>query len=86
MELLLCSSGCHSKQFGLRIEKSQPVINCPGIAVQASVCIGSTSAKACRDAGLTDIYFPELPGLDTWVVCVEQAAAVLKAQAPAHKG
>ncbi len=41
---------------------------------QASVCIGSTSARACEAAGLTKVYFPEAPGIEGWVRCVEQAA------------
>jgi len=31
-----------------------------------AVCIGGTSAKACRGAGFLRIEFPEKPGVDTW--------------------
>eukprot|EP00878_Enallax_costatus_P004246 GHUV01004476.1.p1 GENE.GHUV01004476.1~~GHUV01004476.1.p1 ORF type:complete len:287 (+),score=66.67 GHUV01004476.1:206-1066(+) len=32
-----------------------------------SVCIGSTSAKACWNAGLDKVLYPDAPGIDTWV-------------------
>lgn len=38
-----------------------------------SVCIGSTSAKACRAAGLTKVYFPDAPGIEGWVASVLEA-------------
>jgi uroporphyrinogen-III synthase len=46
-----------------------------------SACIGSTSAKACRAAGLSRVVYPEDPGIPGWVDCVlegmkQQAAHV----------
>jgi uroporphyrinogen-III synthase len=40
-----------------------------------SVCIGSTSAKACASAGLdmARVYFPDSPGVEGWVESVERA-------------
>lgn len=38
-----------------------------------SVCIGSTSAKACQAAGLTKVVHPEDPGIPGWVDCVLEA-------------
>eukprot|EP00197_Chlamydomonas_leiostraca_P010590 CAMPEP_0202867360 /NCGR_PEP_ID=MMETSP1391-20130828/9267_1 /ASSEMBLY_ACC=CAM_ASM_000867 /TAXON_ID=1034604 /ORGANISM="Chlamydomonas leiostraca, Strain SAG 11-49" /LENGTH=287 /DNA_ID=CAMNT_0049547399 /DNA_START=64 /DNA_END=927 /DNA_ORIENTATION=- len=43
-----------------------------------SVCIGSTSARACEAAGLTHILYPDAPGIDGWVGCVVQAAEQLQ--------
>lgn len=40
---------------------------------KANVCIGSTSARACEAAGLSNILFPEYPGIEGWVECVLQA-------------
>jgi len=44
---------------------------------KASVCIGSTSARACKAVGLTKVYFPDSPGIPGWVDCVEKAVAEL---------
>jgi uroporphyrinogen-III synthase len=38
-----------------------------------SVCIGSTSARACNTAGLTKVLYPDAPSIETWVDCVLQA-------------
>lgn len=38
-----------------------------------SVCIGSTSARACEAAGMSRILYPDAPGIDTWVECVLEA-------------
>lgn len=40
-----------------------------------SVCIGSTSARACDTAGLppSRTYFPDAPGIDTWIESLLQA-------------
>lgn len=45
-----------------------------------SVCIGSTSAKACATAGLTKVLYPDAPGIDTWVESVLQGLQQLKQQ------
>lgn len=49
-----------------------------------AACIGETSAKACREAGFSQVFFPESPGLEGWADSVEQAlaAAVARAGAP----
>jgi len=31
-----------------------------------AVCIGGTSARACKEAGFAHIVYPEKPGVDTW--------------------
>ena len=38
-----------------------------------SVCIGSTSAKACHVIGLTKVSYAEDPGIQTWADCVLEA-------------
>lgn len=38
-----------------------------------SVCIGSTSARACNTAGLTKVIYPDAPSIDSWVGCVLEA-------------
>jgi uroporphyrinogen-III synthase len=40
---------------------------------QVSVCIGSTSARACEAAGLKKIYFPSSPGVEGWASSVMDA-------------
>ncbi|GIL68477.1 hypothetical protein Vafri_21746 [Volvox africanus] len=40
---------------------------------KVNACIGSTSAKACASAGITEnVYFPDSPGIDGWVDAVER--------------
>ncbi|KAI0564832.1 Uroporphyrinogen-III synthase HemD [Gracilaria domingensis] len=46
------------------------------VGVQEGVtvaCIGETSAKAAREVGFKDVYFPESPGLEGWVNVVCEA-------------
>lgn len=38
-----------------------------------SVCIGSTSAKACDAVGLSRVVFPDSPSMEAWVDSVLQA-------------
>lgn len=38
-----------------------------------SVCIGSTSARACNTAGLSQVIYPDSPSIESWVDCVLQA-------------
>lgn len=38
-----------------------------------SVCIGSTSARACNTAGLTKVIYPDAPSIESWVECVLEA-------------
>jgi uroporphyrinogen-III synthase len=38
-----------------------------------AACIGETSAKACRAAGLERVYWPEAPGIDAWADAVVEA-------------
>ena len=42
----------------------------------AAACIGETSAAACREAGWASerVFWPEKPGMDGWLVAVENAA------------
>lgn len=47
---------------------------------QMSVCIGSTSARACNTAGLTKVIYPDSPSIDSWVECVLQALQQLQKQ------
>lgn len=47
---------------------------------QMSVCIGSTSARACNTAGLTKVIYPDSPSIDSWVECVLQALHQLHKQ------
>ncbi|KAF8057131.1 hypothetical protein HT031_006140 [Scenedesmus sp. PABB004] len=44
-------------------------------AAKLSVCIGSTSARACDSAGLPAdrVVFPDAPGIDAWAGCVLSA-------------
>ncbi|EFJ40450.1 hypothetical protein VOLCADRAFT_69473, partial [Volvox carteri f. nagariensis] len=38
-----------------------------------NACIGSTSAKACASAGITEnVYYPDSPGMEGWVEAVER--------------
>ncbi|GFH33035.1 uroporphyrinogen-III synthase, partial [Haematococcus lacustris] len=48
---------------------------------KASVCIGSTSAKACASAGLTRVFHPSDPGIPGWV---EQVLLAVREQEQAH--
>ncbi|KAL6764002.1 uroporphyrinogen-iii synthase [Haematococcus lacustris] len=48
---------------------------------KASVCIGSTSAKACASAGLTRVFHPSDPGIPGWV---EQVLLAVHEQEQAH--
>jgi len=41
----------------------------------AVACIGSTSAKAAKSLGLTKIFYPAEPGLDTFASTIEEALA-----------
>ena len=43
----------------------------------AAACIGETSAQACREAGFSQVFFPESPGLEGWANSVEQALAAV---------
>jgi uroporphyrinogen-III synthase len=36
----------------------------------AYVCIGETSAEACANCELPDVFYPEFPGIDGWVETV----------------
>ena len=49
-----------------------------------AACIGETSADACRKAGFSRVFFPEMPGLDGWADAVEQALASAKSSPAAH--
>lgn len=40
---------------------------------KVSVCIGSTSARACESAGLTQVLHPDAPSIESWVGCVLEA-------------
>jgi uroporphyrinogen-III synthase len=40
-----------------------------------AACIGETSARACRGAGLERVYFPEAPGIEGWAQAVVDALA-----------
>mmetsp|Transcript_32436 Transcript_32436/g.45206 ORF Transcript_32436/g.45206 Transcript_32436/m.45206 type:complete len:331 (+) Transcript_32436:1-993(+) len=40
-----------------------------------AVCIGGTSARACKEAGFAHIVYPEKPGVDTWA---EEVLGVLE--------
>lgn len=51
---------------------------CPAVA-----CIGSTSAKAARALGLTDVYSPEKPGLDGFVDSIMEALSAARAPSAA---
>ena len=42
-----------------------------------SVCIGSTSAKVCHNLGLSEVTYPEAPGIDSWVDCILEASKEL---------
>lgn len=44
-------------------------------ATPIAVCIGETTAKACKDAGFPNILFPAKPGLGGWADQILQAAA-----------
>lgn len=39
----------------------------------AAACIGSTSMKAAREAGMEHIFYPEKPGLDGWTNAIMDA-------------
>ncbi|KAL3689686.1 hypothetical protein R1sor_015995 [Riccia sorocarpa] len=39
----------------------------------AAACIGTTSAKAAKSAGLSRVFCPESPGIDGWVESVVEA-------------
>ena len=36
----------------------------------AYVCIGETSAEACANCELPDVFYPELPGIEGWAETV----------------
>lgn len=38
-----------------------------------AACIGETSARACRAAGLERVFWPEAPGIDGWAEAVLEA-------------
>lgn len=40
-----------------------------------AACIGETSARACRAAGLERVYHPEAPGIEGWAQAVADALA-----------
>lgn len=54
--------------------------NTNGNQTVLAVCIGETSAKACREKGWSKdrIFFPEKPGLDGWVASVQDATNELQ--------
>eukprot|EP00955_Chlamydomonas_euryale_P067027 359718-Chlamydomonas_euryale.AAC.11 len=51
------------------------LVGLPAASERLSVCIGSTSARACESAGLPmeRVYHPASPGVDGWVESVLQA-------------
>jgi uroporphyrinogen-III synthase len=49
------------------------LVGLPTAAEKVNVCIGSTSARACKAAGLHKVYHPEIPGVDGWVQSIEAA-------------
>jgi uroporphyrinogen-III synthase len=44
-----------------------------------AACIGETSAKACRELGWSEdkIFYPDKPGIDSWVEAIDQAVMSL---------
>ncbi|KAG2488513.1 hypothetical protein HYH03_013016 [Edaphochlamys debaryana] len=49
-----------------------------------NACIGSTSAKACANAGINKhVYFPDAPGIEGWVEAVEQGCKDMNLKLPA---
>ena len=38
-----------------------------GPSAARAVCIGEVSANASKRAGLTNVFYPEKPGIDGWV-------------------
>jgi len=46
-----------------------------GLPARAIACIGETSATACAAAGLANIYFPDVPGVEGWAAAVAAALA-----------
>lgn len=48
-----------------------------------NACIGSTSARACANAGITQhVYFPDAPGIEGWVEAVEKGCREAKLPLP----
>ncbi|GLI66857.1 hypothetical protein VaNZ11_010844 [Volvox africanus] len=46
---------------------------------KVNACIGSTSAKACASAGITEnVYFPDSPGIEGWVDAVDRGCRDLQ--------
>lgn len=41
-------------------------------------CIGETSARASKEAGFTQVHYPDAPGLDGWVTAVCEAMKVFE--------
>jgi len=62
MQLLCCTCRAWVALVGLEAAKEK-----------MSVCIGSTSARACNTAGLTRVIYPDAPSIESWVDCVLQA-------------
>ncbi|PNW79282.1 hypothetical protein CHLRE_09g409100v5 [Chlamydomonas reinhardtii] len=50
---------------------------------KVNACIGSTSARACANAGITQhVYFPDAPGIEGWVEAVEKGCREAKLPLP----
>lgn len=54
----------------------------PDLAV---ACIGETSARASKEAGFTQVHYPDAPGLDGWVTAVCEAMKVFENSHGKHK-
>ncbi|KAG2437462.1 hypothetical protein HXX76_006112 [Chlamydomonas incerta] len=51
---------------------------------KVNACIGSTSAKACANAGISQhVFFPDAPGIEGWVEAVERGCREAKLPLPA---
>ncbi|KXZ49584.1 hypothetical protein GPECTOR_20g440 [Gonium pectorale] len=51
---------------------------------KVNACIGSTSARACASAGITQhVVYPEAPGIEGWVEAVERGCREAKLPLPA---
>lgn len=52
----------------------------PGALQPAYVCIGETSAEACAECELPDVFYPENPGMDGWAETVFLALDLPKSE------
>lgn len=43
-------------------------------------CIGETSARASKEAGFTQVHYPDAPGLDGWITAVCEAMKVYESK------